>query len=82
MKRLFYLITFLIVYYNGQEPKYDVYTYNEKKFEIEVVCAEGVTDCKDSVQESRDREEEKRSTEIYRPYGSYYPREFPYVFIY
>lgn len=75
---MFYLMTFLVVYYNAQEPQYDVYTYDNEEFEIEVTCAEGVTDCKDT-EESRDKREETR---VSRPYGSYYQREIPYVFIY
>lgn len=76
MRRVIYLITLLIVYYNAPDYELDVYEYETEEFEIEVTCAEGVTDCKEPKEE-----EQKQEIQTSRPYGSY-NREFPYVFIY
>lgn len=71
-----YLITLLLVYYNAPNYEVDTYQYEKEEFEVEVTCAEGVTDCKEP-----EESEQKKESIIYQPYGSYY-REFPYGFIY
>jgi len=76
--RMIYLITFLIVYYNASDYELIVYEYPDEEFAIEVTCAEGVTDCKES---STEESNKTQDTIIYRPYGSYY-ESFPYIFRY
>lgn len=78
MRRMIYLITFLIVYYNASYYKLVVYEYEKEEFGVEVTCAEGVTDCKDSREESPDRELERL---VDRLYGSYY-KDLPVVIVY
>ena len=66
------LVLFTLVFYNAPDYEVIVYEYPVEEFEIEVTCAEGVTDCKD-IESVKPIQE----TVIYRPYGSYFPT-FPY----
>lgn len=77
MKWTLYLITFLVVYYNAPEPRYDIYTYEEEQ-KIEHTCAEGVT--KEECEGPKAPEEQKEEKQVIR-YDSYYGR-LPYVYLY
>jgi hypothetical protein len=75
MRKIIQLISLLIVYYNAPDYQLDVYEYTEKKEElIEVVCAEGVSDCK-GYQKEKPREVKR----VYNVYDSLYNYS-PYVF--
>lgn len=65
------LITLLVVYYNAPDYDLEVFEYPEKKFEIEVTCAEGVTDCKEEPKE--DCREQIKEIIRHRSMGSYDP---------
>jgi len=46
MRKVVYILTFLLVYYSDIDYELEVFTYDGQDFEIEVTCAEGYADCK------------------------------------